>query len=134
MLEPSAPYIRDMVDTYRPTILVIESQWFRLGMTDAVIGLLKQRYTWEAFAEIQHARVVAVSPQTWQKHHGIVAPKDLRGPKNAGRRSRWIKATIMARAQGLAVDRNSPKPQPDEADALCILAWAQDAERLGVLS
>ena len=129
MLEPTAAAIWRAVQDIGPSLLVVEGQ-FNLQRS---LDVVRIRFYWECCARIIGAKVVVVQPATWQSSFGIKVPKEFRGPKNASKRQRWVKATIMARAMGLAVDRNEPPPVADQADALCIHAWARDAEKLGVL-
>lgn len=71
-----------------------------------------------------------VEPKTWQKHYGMVPPKDLKGSsasKTKTLRKNWLKKTSLVKARNLfpnwAESKLEPKTAHGLSDALLIGNW-----------
>jgi hypothetical protein len=129
LFNPTSKIVRNVLVELGPTTLVIESQlWMHAH------AIIHAYYCWVVHAEQLGILVVEVSPQTWQRHHGIrAAGRGTKIPTSARRKE--TKRLVMEKATQLvaAMGHADSHVEPDQADAICILAWAQDAEKLGVL-
>lgn len=123
-------FLLEIPSVHKETAIVVFEDVHSFGNLGFGVGtLMEEKGIIRGMAKALGYGELAVSPKEWQKHFGIVCPKDVKSttaPKTRAMRKKWLKSKSMETAKNLFESWDARIKHDGISDSLLIARWYLD--------